>query len=288
MDNFWAIFFFTLFVVLIFLAIFAIIRGGIEVVLEGTVGIVLRWGERNRVVPPGRHFLLPLAERMYSEVEVKEFTDVIQADSVMTKGATSIALDMSVTYRIRRYSRRAMNQEDKARLSNKPVVFWNNGVEVIAWEDVYRAAFDVDNWRERTRRESETAMYDYFTTIDYRTEIFNGQGNATRRIADTLARRVSDRTKTYGVEVLRINITRLEIDEETRNFLTAERRAWQEGQLRSLQARNDQSIRQILGMENDTDAYLKWRQIESVRELYKNPNVRLNINEDLPNASNQP
>jgi regulator of protease activity HflC (stomatin/prohibitin superfamily) len=285
MDSFWPIFFFALFLVLILYMIYRLVTGGINVVTEGTVGIVLRWGERNRVVPPGRHFLLPLIERMEREIDIKEFTDGIQADSVMTKGATSIALDMSVQYRIRRYTRRNMTQDDKTRLSNKPVVFWNNGVEVIAWEDVYRAAFDVDDWRQRTRKEAETAMYDYFTTIDYRTEIFNGQGNAIRRIADTLGRRVSDRTKAYGVEVLRINITRVDIDEETRTFLTAERRAWQEGQLRALQARNDQSIRQILGMDNVSD-YLKWRQIESVRELYKNPNVRLNVNEDLPDPAN--
>jgi regulator of protease activity HflC (stomatin/prohibitin superfamily) len=232
-----------------------------EIVPEGSVAIVERGGEFRGVLNPGRHLLMPL-DRIRALVELQEFSTTVHADTVITQNATVIALDMDVSYRIARYVPQKVTRDQRNRMQPVAVIQWNR-IQVRE-KDVFNAVYNVDNWQEKVRRDAVAMMHDYFSMINLARDIFGNDGGAIKRIASSLRDMINEETAKFGVEVTQVKIFNLTLDEATRMFLTAQKRAELQNALRLQEAENQRQIRDTLHMSNDQ--LLRWWEIEARKE----------------------
>jgi len=307
MDGFLPILCFTLFLGAIVFGIWTMLGRGFKIVADGTVAIVERQGEFNRVLSPGRHFLFPLLDRINKVVELKEFAEEQQIDNVLTGDMTTLSLDINLTYRIAHYKPRKLSRDDAENRRPKRVIIWNK--ILIAEEDVYKAAQTIDDWKERTKRDAVTTLMDYFNTINYREEIYRSEQDRARdpsvpaplpRIGQALVAMVNEKTRGlsederkrrgqrpddqrfrgYGVEVTSLSIYNVRPDEKALQLWDAERQVRAEAQIRLIQAasesrvreieaQNERIIRETLGLHNVND-YLTWRYIEAMKKTGRN------------------
>ncbi|MDB5078275.1 MAG: hypothetical protein JWP00_199, partial [Chloroflexi bacterium] len=252
---------FTVFIIGLIIGVIALVMRSFEIVPEGSVAVVERGGEFRGVLNPGRHFLMPL-DRIRALVELQEFSTTIHADTVITQNATVIALDMDVSYRIARYVPQKVTRDQRNRMQPVAVIQWNR-IQVRE-KDVFNAVYNVDNWQEKVRRDSLAMMHDYFSMINLARDIFGNDGGAVKRIASSLRDMVNDETTKFGVEVTQVKIFNLTLDEATRMYLTAQKRAELQNTLRLLEAENQRQIRDTLHMNNDQ--LLRWWEIEARKE----------------------
>ena len=75
---------------------------------------------------------------------------------------------------------------------------------------------------------------------------------------------INEETAKFGVEVTQVKIFNLTLDEATRMFLTAQKRAELQNALRLQEAENQRQIRDTLHMSNDQ--LLRWWEIEARKE----------------------
>ncbi|MEI7556396.1 SPFH domain-containing protein [Candidatus Chlorohelix sp.] len=303
MDTILPVLFFVLFIGLIGGIVYTIFSRGIRIVPDGSVAIVERNGEFNRVLAPGRHFLFPLLDRISKMVELKEFEETLQIDNVLTGDMTLIDLDISITFRLAHYRPRMIKRDEAEVRRPRRVILWNK--ILIAEDDVYKAAVSVDNWKERAKRDAVTTLQDYFNTINYREEIYRSEQERARdpsvpaplpRISQALTSLVNEKTRGlseddrkkrgirpedprfrgYGVELTSLTISNVRPDEKALQLWDAERQARAEAQIRLIKAASDSRIREIeaqnerlirdtLGLTNVSD-YLTWRYIEAIRQ----------------------
>lgn len=271
---------FVAFIVGIVALAFMLISRSFEIVPEGSVAIVERGGEFRGVLNPGRHFQLPL-DRIRAMVELQEFSDTIHADTVITQNATVIGLDMDISYRIARYVPQKVTRDQRNRMQPVPVIQWNR-IQVRE-KDVFNAVYNVDNWREKTKREATAIMHDYFSMINLARDIFGNDGGAINRIAATIRDMVNEESLKYGVEVTQIKIYNLTIDEGTRMVLTAQRRAELQNKLRLMEAENQRQIRDTLRLDNEQ--LLRWFEIEARREAPPASEANIFIGEEGQRAA---
>ena len=252
---------FSVFVIGIVAGIFVFISRSFEIVPEGSVAIIERAGEFRGVLNPGRHFMMPL-DRVRALVELQEFSTTVHADTVITQNATIIALDMDISYRIARYVPQKVSRDQRNQMQPVAVIQWNR-IQVRE-KDVFNAVYNVDNWQEKTRREGMAIMYDYFSMINLARDIFGNDGNAINRIAKQIREMVNEETVKYGVEVTQVKLYNLTLDEGTRMFLTAQKRAEMQNTLRLQEAENQRRVRDTLRLDNDQ--LLRWWEIEVRKE----------------------
>ncbi len=252
---------FSVFIIGLIAGAFLLISRSFEIVPEGSVAIVERAGEFRGVLNPGRHMLMPL-DRTRALVELQEFSTTVRADTIITQNATIIGLDMDVSYRIARYVPQKVSRDQRNRMQPVAVIQWNR-IQVRE-KDVFNAVYNVDNWQEKTKRDATAIMYDYFSMINLARDIFGNDGGAIKRIANSIRDMVNDETLKYGVEVTQIKLYNLTLDEGTRMFLTAQKRAELQNALRLQDAENQRQIREVLGL--DPDRFLRWWEIEARKE----------------------
>jgi regulator of protease activity HflC (stomatin/prohibitin superfamily) len=321
MDGLLPILCFTLFIGVILGTIYTLLMRGIKFVADGSVAIVERNGEFNRVLNPGRHFVFPIIDKVSKTIELKEFEETIQIDNVLTGDMTQIDLDVSITYRIAHYKPKMIKRSEADTRVQKRVILWNK--VLIAEDDVYKAAQTVDNWKERAKRDVVTTLQEYFNTVNYREEIYRSERERTRdssmpaplpRISQALTAIVNEKTKGlgeedrrrrgirpdddryrgYGVEITSLNISNVRPDERSIQWWDAERqaradaqireiRALSETRIREIEAQNESFIRQTLGLSNVSD-YLTWRYIEAMKLAGRNYPPPSNINEGVSDA----
>ncbi|HEX2910345.1 MAG TPA: SPFH domain-containing protein [Chloroflexia bacterium] len=271
---------FTVFIIGLIVGVVLFVTRSLQIVPEGTVAVVERSGEFQRVLNPGRHFLMPL-DRIRALVELKEFTDIVHADTVITQNATVIGLDMDVSYRIARYVPQKVTRDQHNRMQPVAVIQWNR-IQVRE-RDVFNAVYNVDNWQEKTKREATAIMHDYFSVINLARDIFGNDGGAIKRIASSIRDMVNDETAKYGVEVTNVKIYNLTLDEATRMFLTAQKRAEMQNALRLQEAKNQREIRDTLHLDNDQ--LLRWFEIETRKEKPIAPEANIFVGEEGFNTS---
>lgn len=252
---------FTLFIVGIIAGGLWVFNRSLQIVPEGSVAIVERSGEFKGVLNPGRHFLLPL-DRIRDYVELQEFTETIHNDTVITHNATVIGLDLDVSFRIARYTPQKVPRNQRNQMQPVAVIQWNR-IQVRE-RDVFNAVYNVDSWKEKTKREASAIMQDYFSMINLARDIFGNDGGAVKRISSAIRDMVNEETLKYGVEVTQAKIYNLALDEGTRMFLTAQKRSELQNALLLQQAESQRAIRDTLRMDNDQ--LLRWFEIEARKE----------------------
>lgn len=252
---------FSVFIIGLIAGVVVLVLRSFEIVPEGSVAVVERGGEFRGVLNPGRHLLMPL-DRIRALVELQEFSTTVHADTVITQNATVIALDMDVSYRIARYVPQKVTRDQRSRMQPVAVIQWNR-IQVRE-RDVFNAVYNVDNWQEKVRRDAIAMMHDYFSMINLARDIFGNDGGALKRIASSLRDMINDESLKYGVDVTGVKIYNLTLDEATRMYLTAQKRAELQNALRLQEAENQRQIRDTLHMTNDQ--LLRWWEIEARKE----------------------
>jgi regulator of protease activity HflC (stomatin/prohibitin superfamily) len=259
--EFWGVFFFIALIIALGLLARKFILDNVEIVPEGTVAVIERSGKFNRVMNPGRHFLMPL-DRARAVVALQEFSETVMADSVITHNATVIGLDMDISYRIGRYTPQKVTVEQRRTMKPIPVIQWNK-IQVRE-KDVFNAVYNVDNWQEKTKREATALMHDFFAMVNLERDIFGNDGAAIKRISQSIREMVNEETLKYGVEVTNVRIYNVDLDEPTRMYLSALKRARQQNELRVLEAESHREIRDRLSLNNEQ--LLRWFEIQARRE----------------------
>jgi len=252
---------FTVFVVGIVAAIFYFFTRSIEIVPEGLVAVIERGGEFRGILKPGRHFLTPL-DRIRAMVELQEFSDTVQADTVITQNAIVIGLDMDISYRIARYVPQKVPRDQIGQTQPVPVIQMNK--VMVREKDIRSAVYGVENWREKVKRDANAIMYDFFSMVDLERDIFGNDGGAIKRISGIIRDTINEETLKYGVEVTKANVYNITLDEPTRMMLTSQRRARLQNKILLQQAENQRQVQQTLGLTNDQ--LLRWCEIEARKE----------------------
>lgn len=277
MDGILPILCFAVFLIGIVAGVWVYVSRNLQIVPEGTVAVVERSGKFSRVLNPGRHLIFPL-DRIRATVDLQEFSDTVIADTVITQNATVIGLDMDVSYRIARYIPKKVTREQFDSMAAVPVISWNK--IQVRQRDVFNAVYNVDNWRERTKREATAIMHDFFAMVNLERDIFGNDGAAIKRISGSIKEMVNEETLKYGVEVTSVRIYNVDIDEGTRMYLSAVKRARQQNELRLLEAESHREIRDRLRLDNDQ--LLRWFEIEARREVPPNSETNLYLEDNRP------
>ncbi len=278
--------------ILIFVIIlFAIIAGivsffmrGIQIVPEGNVAIVERQGRFQRVLNPGRHFLIPITDRIREEVPLQEFGELIHVDRVVMRNAITIGLDMQIEYRIAHYYPQQVAPDQARRMQAEPVINWGRGR--VRQRDIYNAIYGVDNWQTRTQNEARAVMQDCLAMVDLSKDIFNTQTNGLKQVSAIIKKQLNERTLQYGVEVTDINLTNPVIDDNTRDFLVSIRKAEMQNRIRELEALNQAKIQQLEAesqarvqqtLNLTQEELLRWHQTETLKQISQNPSARIYV-----------
>lgn len=266
---------FTVFIVGLIAVAYVFITRSLEIVPEGTVAVVERGGEFRGVLKPGRHFLTPF-DRIRAIVELQEFSVTIPADTVITQNAIVIGLDMDLSYRIARYVPQKVPRDQQGQVA--PVAIIQMNKLVVREKDVRSAVYGIDNWQEKTKREATAIMYDFFSMVDLERDIFGNDGGALKRIAGVIRDMANEEALKYGVEVTKVTLYNITLDEPTRMFLTSQRRARLQNKILLQQAESQRQIQQTLGLTNEQ--LLRWFEIEARKEKPPASEANFFIGED--------
>ncbi|MEI6043425.1 MAG: SPFH domain-containing protein [Chloroflexota bacterium] len=261
--------------------------GRVELIPEGSVGIVERQGRFIRVLDAGRHFLLPF-DRIRQEVPLQEFEATLPLEKVVMHNAVIVDMDMYLQYRIAHYSPQQVSPEQARQMQPEPVIKWSRGR--IRQRDVYNAIYKVDNWQDRTQKEAKAILRGYMGAIDVSKDIFNGPANTLKQISAIIKKQLNERTLQYGVEITEIILSNPKVDESTYELLTSVSRSQIQNQIKQMEAETQAKIQQ---MEADVQAriqqtlklsreeLLQWSRTEAIRDITQNnPNARIYVNSD--------
>lgn len=281
MDIIPFLFFLVILFGMIWLAIGFFTRG-IKVVPEGTVAIVERQGRFLRVYDPGRHLLLPF-DRVRQYVPVQEFDETLHADRVIMRNAVVIGIDMYIQYRIAQYQPQLVTPDQARRMQPEAVITWGRGR--VRQRDVYNAIYGVDDWQEKTRKESLAVMQDCMAMVDLAKDIFGTQVNALKQISALVKRQLNERTQQYGVEVTDVNLFNPVVDDHTREFITSIKRAELQNRVKQIEAESQVRIQQLEAQSQakiqqmlnlSQEELLRWHRIESLKQISQNnPQARI-------------
>ena len=181
-----------------------------------------------------------------------------------------------MSYRIARYTPQKVTRDQHNKMQPVAVIHWNR-IQVRE-KDVFNAVYNVDNWQEKTKREATAVMYDFFSMVNLARDIFGNDGGAIKRIANSIRDMVNEEALKFGVEVTQVKLYNLTLDEGTRMFLTAQKRAEMQNQLRLQEAENQRQIRDMLGLDNDR--FLRWWEIEARKEAPPSSEANFFIGEE--------
>lgn len=249
---------FAIFIVAVIGGAVATILRSLRTVEEGFVGIVERQGNFLRVLPPGRHFLIPMIDEMVAVIELREFTETIPLNQIATRGGIAIGISMDLSYRI---VRRRVDLGDSG---NQRIRRERLDVEPNA---VYNAYYAVDDWKEKTRKEATAIVYNFFGKLDLIKDILGveRQGSGLKQIGNYVRQLLERITLEYGVEITGVNLFSLQLDENIRMFLTAERRAQTQARLRNIDTLSHLGVKETLNL--NSDQILQYRYIEALKEI---------------------
>jgi hypothetical protein len=142
----------------------------------------------------------------------------------------------------------------------------------------YRATYTVEDWKGLTEKEAVDVLHQVFAKLDVAKDLF-GNENWQTEVAEQVRARLNEKTIRWGVEIHEINFKDVQFNEMTMKNLFAEPRAEREARIKRIDARTQKEIADMLGL--DSDALLRWRYIEAVRELAQNPQARIMLSTNM-------
>ena len=208
------------------------VRGHSITVAESTVAVVERLGAFSRVLYPGAHFLLGPFDHVRTIVETTEQQHEFIAEKVLIGGSAQPTLCMLVRYRIIR------RVED--------------GEEIADEQAVRRAAYEVKDWKEATKRQAEATLRDVLGETGWRDEFLGVSATGDtiiprpRTYINSRLRFHLDReTRRWGVSVTRCSVQVVHVDQASLDSVFAIRAARRKAELARILAESEVEIARI-------------------------------------------
>jgi regulator of protease activity HflC (stomatin/prohibitin superfamily) len=204
-------------------------RAIVVVVAEGTVQVVERLGAFSRILYPGSALLLDPFDRVRQVVDTTEQQYEFTADEVLIGSTATPKLRMLVRYRIERRM--------------------YEGRETADEQAVYKAAYEVPDWKEATTKQAHATLRDVLGDTGWRDE-FIGISPAgdtiiprPRAHANAKVRFLLDRhTRRWGVTVTHCSIQVIRVSAEDLHSAFAIRRARKAAEIRRIEAQSEKEV----------------------------------------------
>lgn len=204
-------------------------RATVVTVAEGTVQVVERMGAFSRILYPGSSLLLDPFDRVRMVIDTTEQQIDFTADEVLVGSAARPKLRVLVRYRIER------------RLAE--------GREIADEQAVYRAAYEVSDWKKATEYQAHATLRDVLGDTGWRDE-FIGITSAgdtiiarPRQRLNAKVRFLLDReTRRWGVLATRCSIQVVRVSEDDLNSAFAIRRARKRAEIARIEAQSEKEV----------------------------------------------
>ncbi len=194
--------------------------GSVHYVPEGHVAVIERAGRFHGIARPGTVLLIPLTDRVRTQVATHERIVECCHDNVRAVGGVSLSsISVIVRYQV--------GPKD---------------------EDIRRAVYNVHNWEEALKSQIQAAVHSVVAGMQLPSDIL-GMGEAPRsrqdlnkRIQTELSLLVQD----WGISINSVQVTKLDVKDEILQGINAERKAEKDARLERIKAEaKADSIRQV-------------------------------------------
>jgi regulator of protease activity HflC (stomatin/prohibitin superfamily) len=182
----------------IFAALAVIVAPSLQKAEEWERAIVLRFGKFHGVRGPGLFFLIPLADRVASVVDIRIRVTDFSAQETLTKDSVTVTVDA--------------------------LCFW------LVW-DPEKAILELENYNDAVVLSSKTALRNAVSSNDLSTFLQHGE-----LIAKQIQEEVDRKTTDWGITVQHIEITDIQIPEPLQDSLSKVAQAEREKKSRILLA----------------------------------------------------
>ena len=204
-------------------------RANTEVVQEGTVKVVERLGAFSRILYPGSSLLLDPFDRVRKTLDTSEQRHDFIADEVLVGSSATPKLRMLVRYRILRRE--------------------VDGRESADEEAVYKAVYEVDDWKKATERQAEATLRDVLGETGWRDEFIGITAEGDTAIARPRSRLnakvrylLDQQTHRWGVTITRCSVQVMHIDSSSLDSAFAIRKARKRAQVASIDAQSEKEV----------------------------------------------
>ncbi|KRQ86722.1 Modulator of FtsH protease HflK [Caloramator mitchellensis] len=179
----------NIFLIFVGLIVLMIIVSAIRVVNTGYLYVVERFGQFHRILEPGWHFLIPIADFVRAKVSTKQQILDIEPQSVITKDNVKISIDNVIFYKVM---------------------------------DARSAIYNIENYRSGIIYSTITNMRNIVGNMSL-DEVLSGRD----KINNELLRVVDEITDAYGIKILSVEIKNIippaEIQQAMEKQMKAER-----------------------------------------------------------------
>ncbi len=204
-------------------------RAMVVTVQEGTVQVVERMGAFSRILYPGSSFLLDPFDRVRAAIETTEQQHEFIENEVLVGSSATPKLRVLIRFRIER------------RLED--------GREIADEQAVYKAAYEVKNWKEATQAQAAATLRDVLGETGWRDEFIGISPAGDTIIArprsrlNAKVRFLLDReTRRWGVMVTRCSIQVIHIDSASLESAFAIRRARRRAEVARIDAQSEKEV----------------------------------------------
>jgi regulator of protease activity HflC (stomatin/prohibitin superfamily) len=199
-------------------------------VTEGTVQVIERMGSFSRIIYPGSSLLLDPFDKTSKTIETGEQECIFDENEVLVGSAATLDFRVLLRYRIMR------------RMEGKK--------EIADDQAVYRAAYEVKDWRDATIRQAEATLRDVLGETGLRDEFIGvtNEGDAIvprpRSQLNAKVRAALDaETQRWGVTITRCSVQITHIEPATLDRVFAVRSAMKRQQIAAIDAETDAAKR---------------------------------------------
>ena len=204
-------------------------RANTVIVQEGTVKVVERLGAFSRVLYPGSSLLLDPFDRVRKTIETSEQQYQFTADEVLVGSSATPKLRMLIRYRILR--REA------------------DGREIADEAAVYKAAYEVDDWKEATKHQAEATLRDVLGETGWRDEFIGITAEGDTAIARPRSRLnakvrylLDQQTRRWGVTITRCSVQVIHVDSAALDSAFAIRKARKRAEIAAIDAQSEKEV----------------------------------------------
>lgn len=226
---------FTVWVVLVGFALACLAEMSIHIAMQWEKVVVLRFGKFSRSKGPGLYFTIPFIEQTALKADQRIMVTGFGAEETLTSDLVPINVDA--------------------------VLFW------MVW-DAKKACLEVENYYNSVSLAAQTALRDAIGRK-------NVADVAMRRVQldDELRRAIEEKTSTWGVSILFVEIRDIVIPKELQESMAAEARAERERDARVVLAEVEKDIAAMLleatELYHEDEMAFKLRQMHLVNESMK-------------------
>jgi len=204
-------------------------RANTVTVQEGTVKVVERLGAFSRILYPGSSLLLDPFDHVRATIETSEQQHEFLADEVLVGSSATPKLRMLIRYRILRRE--------------------VDGRESADEEAIYKAAYEVDSWKDATKRQAEATLRDVLGETGWRDEFIGVTSEGDTAIARPRSRLnakvrylLDQQTRRWGVTITRCSVQVINVDAAALDAAFAVRRARKRAEIASIDAQSEKEV----------------------------------------------